>query len=113
MPMNKVAVTKVSADLPAVDDLFTSEEILFDLLFTSFHAFNYGGLLLGRKRFEVENLSRSYAEASQLRPDLLFFRPRRCELQREVEIFEEVRLDQLFVDLGEIDGRCCGRSGLL
>src|SRR5437867_11969913 len=64
--MEKVAVAEVSTDLPAVDDLFTGEEILLDLFFARFHAFNYGGLLLGRERFEVESLPCPDAKASEL-----------------------------------------------
>src|SRR6266849_4620534 len=50
---------------------------------------------------------------SKILPVPMPIRPRRGELQGEVEILEEVRLHHLLVDLGEIDGRGRRWRGLL
>ena len=48
---------------------------------------------------EVEGLAGADADARELCADLLFVRLGGRELQREIEIFEEVLLDELLVDL--------------
>jgi hypothetical protein len=55
--------------------------------------------------FEGEFLSRSDADAGQLRANFSFFRSGRSRLQCEVEMVEEAGLDRFLVDLGEVDGR--------
>src|SRR6185437_2530758 len=54
---------------------------------------------------EIESLSRSDAEASQFLTGRYFLGSGGSELERKIEIVEEVRLHELTVDLREVDGR--------
>src|SRR4029077_18332472 len=75
--------------------------------------FNHRGFLLGRQRIEIELLARADPESSQLLTGSYFLGSGGSELERKIEIVEEVRLHELTVDLREVDGRSRRGRGLL
>ncbi|MNY18937.1 hypothetical protein D3C86_1523460 [compost metagenome] len=72
---------------------------VLDLRMPSLHALNHCGLLLGGELLEVEILAGANAQVGQLRADRRFFRCSRGKLHYNAQIFEEVGLHQVLVDL--------------
>ena len=70
-------------------------------------------LVLYRKALEVEGLARSDANARKLGADLLLVFLSGRKLQRKVEVFEEVRLRELFAIFGKSMVRAGGGAGCL
>src|SRR6266852_1172750 len=108
----ELTVSEQRSDFPSIYVFLSAGKILFNLLAAVIHAQPDFKLVLQRKILEVEGLARADADAGKLLANDTFFRPRRCELQREVEILEEVFLREFLVDLWEVDGRRGSRRRL-
>src|SRR5262249_39711491 len=76
-----------------------------DLPLTFFDAQGDLHLVLRREILEVEGLARSDPDARKLSAHFRLVCFRRRKLQREVEVFEEVRLHELHADVRKLDGR--------
>src|SRR5215813_8969156 len=89
--------------VPAVVNSFGDSRV--DLPFTVFDANDDLRLVLRRQVLEVEGLARSDPDARKLSAYfcLVCFCGRK--LQREVEVFEEVRVHERHADVRKVDGR--------
>ena len=65
-------------------------------------------LVFQRQVLEIGCLSGSDADAGKFSANIRFNGLGRCELQRKIEVLEEVPFHQLLVDLRKVDS-CCGR----
>src|SRR5215468_3988939 len=108
----EVTIAERRANLPAIDLHAERGDLLFHLLLAFLHAQADLDLVRDGQILELEGLAEADTDTSQLGADLALFRSGGRELEREVEVLEEVRLRQLLVDLGKRDGRGCRRSGL-
>src|SRR5262245_59873258 len=108
--MVKGTVSKDRAYAPAIDVLAGASNGFVHLFFSVLHGLNDCGLLLGRESVEVELLSGSNADSSELGTNLLLLRHWRTELQGKAQIVKETGLDHFFVELRKIDGRRRGRG---
>jgi hypothetical protein len=70
-------------------------------------------LVRDREVLEAEGFARPDTDAREFRTDRLIFWQRRCKLQDEVDVFEEVGLRQFLVDLREVNGRRSRRRRLV
>src|SRR3977135_437269 len=93
------------SDPPPVDLLAEVGDGLLDLSVTFLHAQTDFELLLQRKVFEVHGLAWPDANARKLGSYLCLVGQCRRELQREIEVFEEISLYEILVDFRKVDSR--------
>jgi hypothetical protein len=83
-------------------------EVLLDLAVAFLHRQQDGGLVLERQVLEANFLPGPMPMLASLARIAFFLGAGRRELQREVQVLEEVGLHHLLVDLREVDRRRAG-----
>ena len=107
------AIALRRANLPAVDLLAKLGHRFVHRLVAGLHAQTDLEFVFQRKRVKAEFLASTNTNAGEFGADFLFFRSGRRELQREIEILEEIRLHRVLRDRREINRRRGGRRGLM
>src|ERR1700737_727690 len=87
-------VSEQRSDFPPIDVLAAARDVLLKFFFSVFHAQPDLKLVGQRKILEFEGPAGADADAREFLANGAFLRSRRCKLQSEIEIFEEVLLHQ-------------------